>query len=199
MAIQSVKQTWGDIKEWVYIGLAAILAFNLWGFFAKIGKAAESGAGAVLDGVTQASEEKADKAKAKAANGGKTDFTTEQVARFRQDAEALANYLGRGKGFGMVDIVKDQQSAFSLIKNDYSRLMLNNNKPFKMGYPVGHITSSRPLPVSQNVEDKNSVKRAINWRVLIPFYKDYCGHDLNSDFRYYVTNPGMTKYFKWIL
>lgn len=197
--LQSVRQTWDQVKEWVFLALGAALIWNFWGFFKSLGDAAKSGADATLGGLTQAAEDKADKAKAKAASGGKTDFTDAQIAQFKQDAEALVNMLGRGKGLSMVDIVKDQRGAFAIIKQRYSFYNLYNNKPWKWGYDAKHLTG-KAIPITQSAVDKNSVKNAINWRVLEPFYNAASGgHNLNADFRYYVTSSEYTKYFKWIL
>ncbi|MGI4872019.1 MAG: hypothetical protein ACRYFX_12680 [Janthinobacterium lividum] len=192
--LNSVKQTWDEYKGWAIVGLIIAIIVNFWGFFKSLGDAAKSGADATLGGLKQDAEDKAAKAKAKAASGGKINFSTDQTNRFRQDAEALANYLGRGEGFGMVDVIKDQASAFSLIKQHYSRLNLYQNKPCRWA------DASKQKIVSQTAETAASIKNAINWRVLVPFYKEASkGHDLNADFRYYVTGSGYTKYFKWIL
>jgi hypothetical protein len=197
--VQSIRQSWDNVKEWVYLvvgaGFGLTIIWNLWGFFGSLGDTLKEGADSKLSQIRQDSETKTDQVKAKAANGNKIEFTPEQVAMFRQDAETLASYLGRGKGWGMADLLKDQGSAFTMIKQKYSRLLLENNLPYHA------ITDSKGKKTyhTQTVETKDSIKRAYDWRVLVPFYKEFCDHDLNADFRYYVTDPARTKYFKWIL
>lgn len=209
--LQSVSKTagaaWDEYKGWLFLGASVYALYSFRGVFAAVGGAANSGAGALLSGVTEkaqaaADKQKAaakvqqDKAKAKAAVGGATSFTDDEINQFAADAESLRTFLGRGEGFGLQNVFKDEAAAFSLIKQRYSRLNLYNNKPFKHG----KTAAGKATIVPQTVETKDSVKNRINWKVLVAPYKEATGgHDLQADLRYYITNADRRKLFKWIL
>jgi hypothetical protein len=196
--LSSVSDTWEENKGWVFLAFFGFLLFAFRKVFISAGEAAGAGTEALVGGITQSATIKADKAKAKAANGGHVNFTDDQIAQFTADADSLATYLGRGEGVGLQNIFRDQQSAFSLLKQRYSRLRLNNNKPFY--FKAGTVKNGQGVAVSQNVETAASQKNAINWRVLIPFYKTASGgHDLQADIRYYITDSKYKALLKWIL
>jgi hypothetical protein len=198
----TASQAWDEYKGWFFLLLSGYVLWSIRGVFTAL----NSGTDALFSGLKEKAdaaaaeakakaEVKASQAKAKASNGGGVDFTPTQIAAFTADAESLATYLGRGSGFGLQNIFRDQQSAFSLLKQRYSRLNLVNNKPVKWANPKTKI-----LLLPQTAETKDSIKNAINWRVLIPFYKDASGgHDLQADIRYYITDSKYKQLLKWIL
>lgn len=192
--LQSLSSTVDEYKGWLIVGGVGFVLWSFRGFFSAVGGAAGAGAENLLGGIQEQAKLKTDKAKAKAATGSKREFSAEEIATFRADAASLAEMLGRGPGVGMKDFVKDQQGAFTIIKQKYSRLNLYNNKPCKWA------DASKKKIVSQTAETTASIKNDVNWRVLEPFYSEASGgHSLNSDFRYYVTASKYTVFFKWIL
>ena len=81
-----------------------------------------------------------------------------------------------------------------MLKKEYSRLNLWNNKPCKWA------DKTHKKLVSQTVETSESIKNDVNWKVLIPFYKEATeGRDLLKDIRLYIYDADKKALLKWIL
>jgi Sec-independent protein translocase protein TatA len=201
----SVKSAWQDAGGWVILAVVVLVLFSFRKLFTVVGGAAgdivESAAAnqiekakVKLETAAADSQKKTDKLKVQTASGSKVTFSDDQIAQFRADATSLAGYLGQLK-LGMSTVFKDQQSAFSLIKQHYSTYNLYNNAPWKY-----KDKAKRTGVVPQSAITSDSVKNPYNWKVLVPFYKEVTeGRDLQGDFRYFVTGSQYKKFLPWIL
>lgn len=190
----TLKDTWEEYKGWFFLLVSVYVLFELRGVFSALGGAATAAADAATGGLTKSATSSADKSKAKAASGGKVDYTAEQVATFRADAASLVEYFGRGS-FSLESVFKDTASAFSLLKQRYSRLNLWDNQPWHYVLTAGKKSAQLQL-----AETKDSVKNTTNWRVLAPFYLELSGgHPLEADIRFYLNSSTQKAFLKWIL
>lgn len=191
------KETVSEYKGWLLLGFVAYLLWKFNGLFTSLGDAASAGAEAVTaegkakaEATAAAATARAEVAKAKAKVSvvapGATDL---QVEQYKAAAETIAAALGTQKGvFTMQWAFPDAQTAFSMMKN-YSRLMLSNNRPW-----------DRNTKKSQLAETPTSAKRTVNYKVLIPFYKDATGgRDLVADIKNWCGASKFQPYLKWIL
>jgi hypothetical protein len=194
MRLNSLKSTWNEYKGWFFLAFGAYALWSFRGVFSAFGNTAGALAEQATAKLQLDARAAADTQKVKAATGKATTYTQAQLDTFKADASSLAHMLGRDS-FGMASIFPNFQAAFSLLKNSYSRLLLSNNKPFSVVVVRGKKTypnSDKELP--------GSVKRATNWRVLVPFYSEATGgrdllSDLRSDLDKFVFRPAIS----WII
>ena len=205
-ASSTFKSAWDEYGGWIIIILVLFGLYSFRKLFSVIGNGAGdmaqatiakqlADAQAKLDSVNAAAEKKKQQTQIQSATGSTIKFSDAQLAKFEADARSLAGYLGQLPGYGNLRFFKDKQGAFSMIKQQYSRLNLHNNKPWRWSDP-----KKKKGVVPQTAETKDSVKNPYDWHVLIPFYSQITeGRDLRNDFRDYVTGTEYTTYFKWIL
>jgi hypothetical protein len=189
-----MKALFLQFKTEAYVLLGLFLAWKLWPVISPLFSlastvtetATKAAAGATAN-VQMSSQLAIDQAKLRVLYPGATEA---QIAVLRSDARALASSLGQLSGkWGMALFFKDQQAAFTLLKQKYSRLYLVNNRPFD--YNTKTSTSG---------ETKNSAKRKLNYTVLQPFYDEYTGgNSLKADVQQWITGDVYKPYLKWIL
>jgi hypothetical protein len=205
----SVKSAWGEAGGWILLVVALWFLYSFRKLFTTVGGGVGDAAQAALAKTiadaeakvakAQAEAQKAkDKTKAAAATGTSARFTDNDIATFRDDAKALAASMKTlstlsvwEKNFSFADA----QSVFTKVKRSYSRLNLQDNKPWRWGDPV-----KRTGVVPQTAETAASVKNPYNYKVLQPFYEEVTdGRSLVADLRATLTSSTYTPFLKWIL
>jgi hypothetical protein len=197
--LESVSKTWDEYKGWLFIMFGGYILWSFRGVISSLGNTANAGVGALTDGLIEQAQTKSDVSKVKAAmpSLAKRKVTDEDVATYRADATTLANYLGQGN-LTLASVFKDQDEAFGLLKRRYSRLKLWNNKPC---YMVSRSKDGKTMQVKNTEnETSNSLKNDVNYKVLIPFYREVTnGRDLVADVRYFITGSHKKALLKWVL
>jgi hypothetical protein len=196
--LESVSKTWDEYKGWFFLLLSGYILWSFRGVISSLGGAANAGAEALTGGITASASSKADAAKVKsAAPALKRKVTDEEVATYRADATSLANFFGQAN-FGLATVFKDQDAAFALLKQRYARLKLVNNLPC---YMVSRSKDGKTMQVKNTTkETANSLKNDVNYKVLVPFYREVTnGRDLVADVRYFITGSHKKALLPWIL
>lgn len=192
----TAKSGWDEYGGWIILALVAYTLFSFRKVFSTLGDAAGAGVESVVAGAQADAAAKAKKVKVQASTGTKTNYTDAQIAAFDSDANSLAGYFGTLVGGGW-RLFADNASAFTLLKQKYSRLRLLNNLPV---IQVGKAKNGQAQYKTVSVENASCVKNSINWKVLIPAYKDASGgRNLESDIRVCITDSDRQKFLKWIL
>lgn len=212
MALKSitsnVKSAWSEAGGWVILVVAIWMLWSFRKLFSSVGGGVGNAAEAILaktvadaqakvDAANAEAQKAKDKTKVQAAAGTSIKYTDAQIATFRADAESLAGYLKTLSSLPWLErqlSFANAQAAFSMIKQRYSRLNLYNNKPFAWK------DAAHKNIIPQNAETSASVKNPINYKVLIPFYKEATdSRDLVSDLRKVLGEAPYATYLKWIL
>jgi hypothetical protein len=189
--LNSVQKTWDEYGGWVVLLFAAYLLFTFRKVFSSFGEAAGSGAEAVTAAATAKAKTTAAKSSVKAATGSTREPSDAEIAKWTADANSLNAYLQEDR---VVSFERKPAEAFGLIKRGYSRLNLYNNKPCKWK------DKTHKSIVPQTSETSESIKNAVNWKVLVPFYKEASGgRDLLKDMRMCFTDPAQKALLKWII
>lgn len=197
-AADSVKETVGEYKGWLILGVAGYCIYKFNGVFTSLSDTAKAGVEAATAGARAKAEADAAAAKVKAdamINKAKVSAiapgaSASDIAQYRADAETIAAALGTQKGvYTRQWLFADGQTAFNTLKQKYSRLLLSNNKPYD-------VTTK----VTTSVETKSSAKRKINHAVLQPFYSEITGgRNLVADVKDSCSASKYQPVLKWVL
>lgn len=183
------KQVFDDVKPWLFLAAGGLFLYKISGAFSAIGGAITAGAEQATAGVREKAAEAADKAKVKTIA---PNATPGNIEKYKADAATIAHALGTVKtdSWKLPEnyFLEETDTAFGLLKRDYSRLLLYNNKPYDV-----------KTKKAQNAETSTSAKRAISWKVLVPFYKDETGRDLAADLQKSLNKSKYQPTIKWIL
>lgn len=198
-ALPELRSVWEKYKGWFFLGFIAYCFISARKLFAATGDGLGALATYATGDIVQAATDKSDKAAIIAACPGlkKTGVSDELLAQLRTDAATLAaNFRTTDGDTPLFPGLGEQQAAFTLLKQRYSRLLLLNNKPvYNAKGKDGKLHA-----VSQTIETAQSMKRTINCNALAPLYRQVTkGHDLKNDVRKYIKDFTMTPYLKWIL
>ena len=188
-----MKKIFGNFKTEIYVLLGVFVAYKLWpvissllGVAGTLSETVGLAAAGATAGLQTSSQLAIDKSKLHTLSPGATEA---EILALRSDARALASALGQLTGnWGATSFIKDQQTAFSILKK-YSRLLLHNNHPYDQKTLLG-----------TKGETKTSAKRARNTSVLQPFYDEYTGgNSLKADALNWISGSAYKPYLGWIL
>jgi len=184
-----------DYKTEGYILVGCFAAWKLWPVISPIlslGSTVTETAAAAAAGATAniqvTSQLAIDKAKLRTIWPNATEAN---IAKLRSDARALASWLGTRKGeWSSTVLFPSMSDAFHLLKTEYSRLLLYNNKPY-----------DAQTKKTTSAETKTSAKRSVYWTALQPFYDEYTGgNSLSADMTRMVFSKTEYKpYQSWVL
>jgi hypothetical protein len=188
--LNSVSKTWDEYGGWVILLVVGYFLWMLRGVFATGSDTLQAKLDAATADARNKAKADADKAKVKASTGSTRQPSDAEIAKWTADATSIAAFFDINS---KVSFERRPDDAFHLIKAGYSRLNLHNNKPFVLGRDGKTI-------IPQNAETAQSAKNKVNWKVLVPFYKDATeGRDLLKDMRMYFTDSAQKNLLKWII
>lgn len=197
-AVSGVTDTVAEYKGWLILGLFAYLLWKFNGLFTGVTSsltsqidAATAEGKANAEAKVQAAKSQSDVTIKKAKLAGVAPgATNEQVIGYYNDAASIAAALGTTHGvYTMQWMLPDAQTAFTIIKNKYSRLLLSANKPYDKNTLKG-----------QTHETPTSAKRKVNYTVLAPAYEEITGgRNLLADMKNWCSASKFQPVLGWIL
>lgn len=183
--MKSPDETFKEVKPWLFLGVGAFALYKFSGVFTAFGDTAQAVAEQATADVRDKAAASAEKSKIKTLAPKASDS---DVLKYKTDAATIAQAFGTQKGNFANYFIEEPDIVFGLLKRDYSRLLLHNNKPYDKTTLKG-----------TDVETKTSAVRKINWKVLVTFYKEESGRDLAADLKAKLKASKYQPTLKWIL